>query len=239
VFRGLLKNPVSSGLGRLCEAVIWRTRAGSSLPWPVHAPRRDLQSPIDFLRWQHRHVSLEGLRSRQQTAQNDRFSRGVHPTFSPARRAEGFCSHSPFWVHGELPTIPIARVVPETFRHDAGGPANRNRFNQSDLVVLTLSGTHDRDRSAHSGSDHVEIPFEMFLRYIVGPIPMDPLDVQRHVYAEVYSMGDTLPIPRRRIGPQSPNSHAHHPYTHLRQRSSALDASHHVTTSTRIPLLSP
>ena len=61
VLRCFSPNIVPSGLGRLCQAGIRWSRAGSSLLGTIHTPHCHLESPTGFVRRHPRDVSMERL----------------------------------------------------------------------------------------------------------------------------------------------------------------------------------
>src|SRR5262245_52415586 len=100
--------------------------------------------------------------------------------------------------------------------------------------------TYDYRCKTDCHSVDVEIPFEMFLRYLVAPILNRSLsDVLPHIRADVClhpRLTISHPIVFGASSPKHPTVRLH---LTLRRPTLALGAPRPVTTSTRIPILSP
>src|ERR1051326_7047303 len=99
---------------------------------------------------------------------------------------------------------------------------------------------HDYRRKVDCYSDDVEIRFEMFLRYLVALILNRSLsDVLRHIRADVCLQPIYALSANRKFAALSTKILLRSLQITLRRRSLALGAPPPVTTSTRIPVLSP
>ena len=116
--------------------------------------------------------------------------------------------------------------------------------NRSSRLVLVLSEMSERpmtivERLTAAQID-VEIRFEMFLGYFVAQIPNRPFSTCRCTSAPtcVFTPLQSSQCEVHTVTSTS-NNETLSPIIRLRQRSSRLDVLHPVTTSTRIPVLSP
>jgi hypothetical protein len=84
---------------RPCSTVP-RPRSPIALPRQVYPSGGHLQSPAHRLRWRVGHLPLEGLRARQQKAQDDHFRRRAPTALPAAHSAAWFRPHPFLWIHG-------------------------------------------------------------------------------------------------------------------------------------------
>ncbi len=230
----------SARMGRLRQSALRRPPTSTALSRPLYPSRRHLQSSIDRIRRQQRHVPLEGLRSRKRATHHDHFGRGVHPPVPAARAPKGLCPYPALWLHGELSAFLFIRTLPPTAGNGATFSSFRSDFDQVGMAVSHLSSANDSRREIDRGPDCVEICFEMFFRYIVGETanPRTP-GMPLHVGADVCPHGASYP----KFGSVLPSfiqeSHCECTHTAHRLRLSVLGTPHPVTPSTREILLSP
>src|SRR5206468_2814962 len=183
---GIPANLVPATLGCLREASLRRTRAGCALSRTLYAPHRDLQSPIDCIRWRSRHIPLEGLRAGQQTTADDGVRRRVHSAISGARSAKRIRSYPSFRFHGECTPVCIAGTVSTIVEHGAGDLFDRCCVRSFRLVLSQLSWTYDCRGTIYGSPVDVEICFGMFFRYFVACNPnLFCFVVLWHIYADV------------------------------------------------------
>ena len=183
---------------------------------------------------------MERLRSRQQTKNDDGFRRRVHSPISTPRIAEGFRPHPSLRLHGQLSTIGIHETVSSAVANGTGRSDEGCCANELDVAVRDLSCPNDRHREADRSTDHLEISFPILLRYIVATLPnSSSTDVPVHAGADVFLSP---------IGPSSTSLNMQQQFAEdldeaswlaLRFRSSSIETLRPVTTSTRIPVLSP
>src|SRR5438309_1144870 len=99
---------------------------------------------------------------------------------------------------------------------------------------------HDCPCKSYCSGDDVEIRFQMFLRYFVAQIlNRSHCDVPAHVCADVCSILVGVSDGEVQTVTSTSKNETLVRAIPLRQRSSTLGGLHPVTTSTRIPLLSP
>ena len=237
---GIPANLVPATLGCLREASLRRTRAGCALSRTLYAPHRDLQSPIDCIRWRSRHIPLEGLRAGQQTTADDGVRRRVHSAISGARSAKRIRSYPSFRFHGECTPVCIAGTVSTIVEHGAGDLFDRCCVRPFRLVLSQLSWTYDCRGTIYGSPVDVEICFGMFFRYFVACNPnLFCFVVLWHIYADVCP----LSLVTQSLVHGSSRFHAKHQLKRVhiirRDRLLGLDVLHLVSTSTRIPVVSP
>jgi len=227
-------------LGCLREASIRRTRAGCALSRTLYAPHCDLQSPTDCIRWRSRHIPLEGLRARQQTTADDGFRRRVHSAISGARSAKRIRSYPSFRFHGECQPVCIAGTVSTIVEHGAGDLFDRCCARSLRPVLSQLSWTYVCHGTIYGRPVDVEICFGMFFRYFVACNQNSVCFVVLwHIYADVCLHAF---VSQPRVHGSSRSQAKHQPNrVHIihRDRFLGLDTLHLVSTSTRIPLVSP
>jgi hypothetical protein len=234
------ENLVPARLGCLREASIRRTRAGCALSRTLYAPHCDLQSPTDCIRWRPRHIPLEGLRARQQTTADDGFRRRVHSAISGARSAKRIRSYPSFRFHGECQPVCIAGTVSTIVEHGAGDLINGCCVRSFGPVLSQLSWTSDSRGTIYGGPVDVEICFRMFFRYVVACNPnLVCFVVLWHIHADVCSLSFVMQPLVHGSGRSHAKSQLQRVHIIRRGRLFGLDALHLVSTSTRIPLVSP
>jgi hypothetical protein len=226
-------------MGRLRQTAIWRSRTGAALPRPLHPSRRHLQPSIARIRGRQRHVPLEGLRSRKCATHDDPFRTGVYSPVLAARAPEALCPHPTLRLHGQLPAFHFVPTLSSTVENGAGSSFTGNRSGNFGAGVSYLSDAIDCRREINGRSDCLEIRFEMLCRYVVGKIPNRTDDVLPHALGDVRLHAPGPSRSRLIDRQQLSKTHQWTPRIRLRRRRSALVTYLPVTTSTRIPVLSP
>ena len=172
---------------------------------------------------------------------HDSFSGRVHSPIPGARSTERIRADPSFWVHGQCTAFGVIGSLPPTLANGASDLFNRFNGRSFRLVLSQLSRAHGCCGEIYCGRTiHAEVGSKMSSRYVVASDQNPrPLVVPRHIDEYVCPPLNPPTSFNRGFGPSTVQYRSEPVQSLRRDQLRGRRDPRSLTTSTRIPLLSP